>query len=416
MRNSPFWWIFISFMVLLDVYFFQVLKVITHSASSRTRLLIHSGYWIVSIGAILMLLLLPYLHFDKQAKLAKTTIFAMIAGLFFAKLIASLFFVVDDVRRGIQWAGTKLFFKPKEAGITPVGDGISRSVFLSWAGMLAGSGLFGTLIYGFGNKHRYQVTKIKLDYPNLPQAFRGFKIAHISDIHAGSFSDKEAVIKGVQKLMLEKPDLILFTGDLVNNVASEMDEYVDVFNKLNAPLGVYSTLGNHDYGDYVEWDSPEEKNTNLERLKQVHAAMGWKLLMNEHVVLEKESDSIALLGIENWSSKARFPKYGDLKKAYAGAEKHPFKILLSHDPSHWRAEVCESYPEIDLVLSGHTHGMQFGVEIPGLKWSPVQYIYNEWAGLYEKGNQKLYVNRGFGFIGYPGRVGILPEITVLEFV
>lgn len=416
MRNSPFWWIFISFMVLLDVYFFQVLKVITHSASSRTRLFIHTGYWIVSIGAILMLLLLPYLQFDKQAKLAKSTIFAMIAGLFFAKLIASLFFVLDDVRRGIQWAGTKLFFKPKEAGLTPVGEGISRSVFLSWAGMLAGSGLFGTLIYGFGNKHRYQVTKIKLDYPNLPQAFRGIKIAHISDIHAGSFSDKEAVIKGVQKLMLEKPDLILFTGDLVNNVASEMDEYMDVFNKLNAPLGVYSTLGNHDYGDYVEWDSPAEKNTNLERLKQVHAALGWKLLMNEHVVLEKESDSIALLGIENWSSKARFPKYGDLKKAYAGSEKHPFKILLSHDPSHWRAEVCESYQDIDLVLSGHTHGMQFGVEIPGIKWSPVQYVYNEWAGLYEKGNQKLYVNRGFGFIGYPGRVGILPEITVLEFV
>ncbi len=415
MRNSPFWWIFISFMVLLDVYFFQVLKVITHSASSRTRLFIHTGYWIVSIGAILMLLLLPYLHFDKQAKLAKSTIFAMIAGLFFAKLIASLFFVLDDVRRGLQWAGTKLFFKPKEAGLSPVGEGISRSVFLSWAGMLAGSGLFGTLIYGFGNKHRYQVTKIKLDYPNLPQAFRGIKIAHISDIHAGSFSDKEAVIKGVQKLMLEKPDLILFTGDLVNNVASEMDEYMDVFNKLNAPLGVYSTLGNHDYGDYVEWDSPAEKNTNLERLKQVHAAMGWKLLMNEHVVLEKESDSIALLGIENWSSKARFPKYGDLKKAYAGSEKHPFKILLSHDPSHWRAEVCESYQDIDLVLSGHTHGMQFGVEIPGIKWSPVQYVYNEWAGLYEKGNQKLYVNRGFGFIGYPGRVGILPEITVLEF-
>ncbi len=416
MRNSPFWWIFISFMVLLDVYFFQVLKVITHSASSRTRLFIHTGYWIVSIGAILMLLLLPYLQFDRQAKLAKSTIFAMIAGLFFAKLIASLFFVVDDVRRGIQWAGTKLFFKPKEAGLSPVGEGISRSVFLSWAGMLAGSGLFGTLIYGFGNKHRYQVTKIKLDYPNLPQAFRGIKIAHISDIHAGSFSDKEAVIKGVQKLMLEKPDLILFTGDLVNNVASEMDEYMDVFNKLNAPLGIYSTLGNHDYGDYVEWDSPAEKNTNLERLKQVHAAMGWKLLMNEHVVLEKESDSIALLGIENWSSKARFPKYGDLKKAYAGSEKHPFKILLSHDPSHWRAEVCESYQDIDLVLSGHTHGMQFGVEIPGIKWSPVQYVYNEWAGLYEKGNQKLYVNRGFGFIGYPGRVGILPEITVLEFV
>lgn len=221
-------------------------------------------------------------------------------------------------------------------------------------------------------------------------------------------------MKGVQKIMDEKPDLILFTGDLVNNVASEMDDYMDVFNKLSAPLGVYSTLGNHDYGDYVEWGSPAEKLANLERLKQVHAAMGWRLLMNEHVVLEKDSQKIALLGIENWSDKARFPKYGDLRKAYAGSEDHTFKILMSHDPSHWRAEVCESYKDIDLMLSGHTHGMQFGVEIPGLKWSPVQYVYNEWAGLYEKEAQKLYVNRGFGFIGYPGRVGILPEITVLE--
>lgn len=401
-------------MVLLDVYFFHVLKVLTTNASARTRLFIHTGYWILSIGAIVILLLLPYLHFEKQAKLAKSTIFALIAGLFFAKVVASLFFLVDDVRRGIQWAGTKLFFSPKSGDVARTGETISRSVFLSWVGMLAGSGLFGTLVYGFGNKHRYQVKRMKLNYPNLPEAFRGAKIVHISDIHSGSFNDKEAVMKGVQKIMDEKPDLILFTGDLVNNVASEMDDYMDVFNKLSAPLGVYSTLGNHDYGDYVEWGSPAEKLANLERLKQVHAAMGWRLLMNEHVVLEKDSQKIALLGIENWSDKARFPKYGDLRKAYAGSEDHTFKILMSHDPSHWRAEVCESYKDIDLMLSGHTHGMQFGVEIPGLKWSPVQYVYNEWAGLYEKEAQKLYVNRGFGFIGYPGRVGILPEITVLE--
>lgn len=414
MRNSPFWWIFIGFMVLLDVYFFHVLKVITTNASARTRLFIHTGYWILSIGAIVILLLLPYLHFEKQAKLAKSTIFALIAGLFFAKVVASLFFLVDDVRRGIQWAGTKLFFSPKSGDVARTGETISRSVFLSWVGMLAGSGLFGTLVYGFGNKHRYQVKRMKLNYPNLPEAFRGAKIVHISDIHSGSFNDKQAVMRGVQKIMDEKPDLILFTGDLVNNVASEMDDYMDVFNKLSAPLGVYSTLGNHDYGDYVEWGSPAEKSANLERLKQVHASMGWRLLMNEHVVLEKDSQKIALLGIENWSDKARFPKYGDLRKAYTGSEDHTFKILMSHDPSHWRAEVCESYRDIDLMLSGHTHGMQFGVEIPGLKWSPVQYVYNEWAGLYEKDAQKLYVNRGFGFIGYPGRVGILPEITVLE--
>ncbi len=221
-------------------------------------------------------------------------------------------------------------------------------------------------------------------------------------------------MKGVQKIMNEKPDLILFTGDLVNNVADEMEDYIDVFNKLQAPLGIYSTLGNHDYGDYMQWDSLEEKKKNLEKIKQVHTELGWKLLMNEHVVLEKNADKIALLGVENWSAKAQFPKYGDLKKAYTGAEAYPFKILMSHDPSHWKAQVLEDYPDINLMLAGHTHGMQFGVEIPGFKWSPVQYVYKEWTGLYEKEAQKLYVNTGFGFIGYPGRVGVLPEITVLE--
>ncbi|MBI5373750.1 MAG: metallophosphoesterase [Sphingobacteriales bacterium] len=415
MRNSPFWWIFLGFMLLIDLYFFQAVRVLTHSASPRTRLLIHSGYWALSVVAIVMLVLLPYLHIDKQARLAKSTLFSMIAGIFIAKLIASLFFLVDDLRRGLQWAGTRLFSSPREVGAAALaGEGITRSVFLSWAGMLAGSGLFGTLIYGFGNKHRYQVKRLKLDYPNLPEAFRGTKIIHISDIHSGSFTDKEAVMKGVQKILHEKPDIILFTGDLVNNTAPEMEDYMDVFDKLKAPMGVYSTLGNHDYGDYVQWDSPEQKAQNLERLKQVHGELGWRLLMNEHVVLEKEGQQIALLGIENWSAKARFPKYGDMQKAYAGSADYAFKILMSHDPSHWRAEVMEKYPDIDLMLAGHTHGMQFGVEIPGLKWSPVQYVYNEWAGLYEKGRQKLYVNRGFGFIGYPGRVGILPEITLIE--
>lgn len=402
-------------MLLIDLYFFQAVRVLTHSASPRTRLLIHSGYWALSVVAIVMLVLLPYLHIDKQARLAKSTLFSMIAGIFIAKLIASLFFLVDDLRRGLQWAGTRLFSSPREVGAAALaGEGITRSVFLSWAGMLAGSGLFGTLIYGFGNKHRYQVKRLKLDYPNLPEAFRGTKIIHISDIHSGSFTDKEAVMKGVQKILHEKPDIILFTGDLVNNTAPEMEDYMDVFDKLKAPMGVYSTLGNHDYGDYVQWDSPEQKAQNLERLKQVHGELGWRLLMNEHVVLEKEGQQIALLGIENWSAKARFPKYGDMQKAYAGSADYAFKILMSHDPSHWRAEVMEKYPDIDLMLAGHTHGMQFGVEIPGLKWSPVQYVYNEWAGLYEKGRQKLYVNRGFGFIGYPGRVGILPEITLIE--
>lgn len=416
MRNSPFWWILISLMVLLDIYVFQALKVISQPASAKTRTIIYAGYWVISIAAIIVLFILPYLHFRHQSRLLRTTIFALIAGMIFAKLIASVFFLVDDIRRVIQWAAGKIFFSNTEGENMQQGEGITRSVFLSWAGMLAGGGLFGSLIWGFGNKYRYQVKKVRLAYNNLPAGFKGLKIVHISDIHSGSFTDKQAVMRGVQKVLNEKPDLILFTGDLVNNMSDEMDHYMDVFEKIKAPMGVYSILGNHDYGDYVHWESPEAKKANLEKMKQVHASLGWRLLMNEHVVLEKGSDKIAVIGIENWSAKARFPKYGDLSRAYAGSEQHSFKILMSHDPSHWMAEVCPSYPDIDLMLSGHTHGMQFGVEIPGFHWSPVQYVYKEWAGLYERNAQKLYVNRGYGFIGYPGRVGILPEITVLELV
>jgi predicted MPP superfamily phosphohydrolase len=414
MRNSPFWWILIVLMVLLDIYVFQAVKIIANPASSRVRTFIYGGYWLISVAAIIVLLILPYLHFAHQAKILRTTIFAIVLGLFFAKLIAAIFFLIDDVRRGIQWAAGRIFFQNTEGEGLHQGERISRSVFLSWGGMLAGGGLFATLIHGFGNKYQYQVKKIPLSFSNLPPAFKGLKVVHISDIHSGSLTDKKAVLKGVEKIMNEKPDLILFTGDLVNNTSSEMEGFMDVFNLLKAPMGVYSTLGNHDYGDYVQWDTAEEKTANLEKLKQIHADLGWRLLMNEHVVLEKGTDKIALLGIENWSAKARFPKYGNMEKAHTGSDAYPFKILMSHDPSHWDAEVRIKYSDVDLMLSGHTHGMQFGVELPGFKWSPVQYVYEQWAGLYEKEAQKLYVNRGYGFIGYPGRVGILPEITLLE--
>ncbi|HEX7902994.1 MAG TPA: metallophosphoesterase [Chitinophagaceae bacterium] len=433
MRNSPFWWVLIGFMVLLDIYCFQAIKVVSQSAGSKTKTIIFAAYWILSIGAIIILIILPYLQFQHQAKLFRTTIFAIIAGLFFAKLIASVFFLVDDIRRGIQWLAGKFFFAKTEGEELQEGERISRSVFLSWTGMLVGSGLFGSLVYGFGNKYNYQLKRFKLAYANLPAAFKGLKIVHISDIHSGSFTNKQAVIKGVEKIMHEKPDIILFTGDIVNNLADEMNDYMDVFNKLNAPLGVYSTLGNHDYGDYVDWPDRDEahrkkeqetgrhiwtplQTANLEKLKKVHADLGWRLLLDENVELKKDGDAIALLGVQNWSAKARFPKYGDLKKAYNGSAVHPFKILMSHDPSHWDEEVIKTYRDIDLMLAGHTHGFQFGIEIPGFKWSPVQYVYKQWAGLYEQGHQKLYVNRGYGFIGYPGRVGILPEITVLELV
>jgi predicted MPP superfamily phosphohydrolase len=411
MRNSPFWWILIGLMLLVDTYVFQAIKVIAHSSNPRTRTIIYVAYWTLSALAIIILLILPYLPFHNHK--SRTTIFAVILSLFVAKLIASIFFLVDDIRRAIQWISGKLFFSNTE-GEALQSERISRSVFLSWAGMIVGGGLFGSLIYGFSNKYRYHVRRLQLSFDNLPASFKGLKIVQLSDIHSGSFSDKNAVKRGVELALKEKPDLILFTGDLVNNRSDEMDDYMEVFNKLSAPLGVYSTLGNHDYGDYTHWDSAAEKRANLERMKQVHAELGWRLLMNEHVVLEKGTDKIAVIGVENWSAKARFPKYGDLKKAYEGASSHPFKILMSHDPSHWDAEVRKSYPDIDLMLAGHTHGMQFGIEIPGFRWSPIQYAYKQWAGLYEEGSQRLYVNRGYGFIGYPGRVGILPEITVIE--
>lgn len=399
MRKSPFWWVVMCFMLLLDIYFFQALLVVSYSATPVVRVIIFLLYWAVSIASIVIFWALPYLKLKYQALMARTTIFPIMAGMFFAKLVASLFLLGNDVYRIVQWAG---------------GESFQRSSAISWAGIIAGVTLFGILVYGFGNKYRYQVKKVKLKYDTLPAAFAGLKIVHISDIHSGSFTNKEAVMMGVHKIMKEEPDLILFTGDMVNNVADEMNDYMDVFDKVTAPLGVYSTLGNHDYGDYVHWKTAEEKAANLEKLKEVHSLLGWRLLMNEHVVLERGSDRIAIIGIENWSAKARFPKYGNLKTAYEGTEAHPFKILLSHDPSHWKAEVLKDFPGIDLMLAGHTHGMQFGFEIAGFKWSPVQYIYKEWAGLYEIASQKLYVNRGFGFIGYPGRSGILPEITVLE--
>jgi predicted MPP superfamily phosphohydrolase len=240
------------------------------------------------------------------------------------------------------------------------------------------------------------------------------RVVQISDIHSGSFSDPKAVERGIQTILDLKPDLIVFTGDIVNNVSEELVDYAPLFAKLTAPLGVFSILGNHDYGDYFEWDSQEAKLANLNRLKSLHADMGWRLLLNEHVRIEKDGEHFALLGVENTSFKNRFKSYGDLNKAYTGAEASPFKMLLSHDPTHWDGEVNKHYRDIDLTLSGHTHGFQFGVEIPGFKWSPAQYMYKQWAGLYQEGQQYLYVNRGFGFLGYPGRVGILPEITLFE--
>ena len=413
MRNWRIIGIIIILAVLLDFYVFQIVKAVSQGASPRAKIIIYSIYWSLSVCALIGFALLPLLGQNEGHPRLRNYILATVGGLFFAKLLAAVFFLVDDIRRLFQWAAGKLFFENTE-GAQVQSDGISRSVFLNWLGLGVGATFYTALIHGYSNKYNYHIRRVRLTFDNLPASFRGLKIVQLSDIHTGSFSDPKAVSKGVDMVLAEKPDLILFTGDLVNDSAPEMKDYTSIFSRLRAPMGVFSTLGNHDYGDYMWWETPELKKANLDHLKQIQQDMGWRLLVNEHVALERGGEKIALIGIENWSAKARFPKYGKMSEAYAGAEKYPFKILMSHDPSHWDAEVRPHYPDIDLALAGHTHGMQFGIEIPGLKWSPVQYVYKQWAGLYEEGKQKLYVNRGYGFIGYPGRVGILPEITVIE--
>jgi predicted MPP superfamily phosphohydrolase len=416
MRSATSWWIIALVIFILDLYVFQALKTVSQQGSDRGRQAIFISYWLVSFFTIATMLSFPYLQFLQTSKIFRNYVFAILIGLFLAKLIGSLFFVADDIRRGALLLMNKIFPLSGAQYMGPEGQGIPRSTFLSWLGLGLGGTLFGTLLFGFGNKYNYQVKKIKLSFKNLPGAFKGMRMVHISDIHSGSFQDIRAVNKGIDLILKQQPDLIVFTGDLVNDRATEMEPYQNSFGRLTAPLGVFSTLGNHDYGDYVQWPTAQAKIDNLEALKKVHAGMGWRLLMNEHVVLEKNGEKIALLGIENWGAKARFPKYGKMDLAYPGTENISFKILLSHDPSHWDAQILPEYPSIDLMLSGHTHGMQFGLENPYFKWSPVQWMYKQWAGLYEQGSQKLYVNRGYGFIGYPGRVGILPEITVIEFV
>ncbi|MGN6194397.1 MAG: metallophosphoesterase [Ginsengibacter sp.] len=416
MRTPLGTFIIIVIMILLDLYVFMAIKSVSNPASSKVKTIIFSFYWTVAILCIIGFLIFVLTGPEFFPRKFRTYLFATILGFVFSQIVASVFFLLDDVRRLIQWAAEKAFFRNTEVA-QMTGGGISRSVFLSWLGLAAGTTLFGSLIYGFSNKYNYKVKRVKLAFDNLPPGFKGMKILHFSDVHSGSFMNKKAVEHGVEKIMAENADLVIFSGDLVNDRATEMKDYIDVFNRVKAPMGVYSTFGNHDYGDYVKWPyDGVSKEQNLFNLAKIHQQLGWRLMMDEHVELERNGDKIALIGIQNWSAKAHFPRYGNMKKAYAGAENYPFKILISHDPSHWDAQVRPEYGDVDLTLSGHTHGMQFGVEIPGFKWSPVQYIYKEWDCLYEEGKQKLYVNPGFGFIGYPGRVGILPELTVIELV
>ncbi len=413
MRSRLTLFIIIAVLILIDIYVFQAVKAAFNIRSVRWRYIVWGAYWLIALVSWILIYFLPAL-FNSELGKTKYVVIAVLLGLFIGKLLVTCFLLIDDIRRGGTWLYT--LFQRKEGSPAAAGPGITRSQFLSRVGLLAGGSFLGVMIYGFSNKYDYRVRRVPVRFPNLPVAFHGTKIVQLSDIHSGSFDQPEKVSRGIDMAMAQDPDVIFFTGDLVNNHSEEMEDYKDLFSRLKAPMGVYSILGNHDYGDYADWPSEEAKAANLQYLKDIQAAMGWKMLNNAHLVLEKKGQKIGLIGVENWSAKARFPKYGDMAKATEGMPDLPFNILLSHDPSHWDAQIRPEYPAVDLTLSGHTHGMQFGVEIPWVKWSPIQYMYPEWAGLYKKGRQYLYVNRGFGFLGYPGRVGIMPEITVIELL
>ncbi|MGQ7868282.1 metallophosphoesterase [Sunxiuqinia sp. sy24] len=410
--------IFGLFILAVEYYSFVALRTVLRPTNTGTQWWLFGLYLLVSLATLWSLWAFPHWGRTSWPSIGVKYLVNMLIGVFLGKVLIAAIMLVGDLLLLLPNV-VKFFLSFKSSPGAPSADGsrfISRFSFISQTALLMGAALTSGLVYGMTNRYRYQIRRVRLDANSFPEAFKGLRIIQISDIHSGSFDDLEAVAEGVATIMKEKPDLILFTGDLVNDKAEELEPYLDVFKKLEAPMGVYSVLGNHDYGDYVSWPSEESKQQNLKQLKQHHATMGWRLLLNEHVVLERDNQQLALIGIENWGAKAGFPKYGDLQKAVAGLEGKdiPLKILLSHDPSHWDAEVRQYFPDITLTLSGHTHGMQFGIDIPGFKWSPVQYVYDQWAGLYEQQNQYLYVNRGFGFIGYQGRLGILPEITMIE--
>ena len=405
--------IFIAIWLLVDLYVFQAMKTVF---TGPKAVYVNYAYWLFDI--VLMVIII---YVGASGKMAggppKGGSYIMgLAVLSLApKIIVTPFLLIEDIVRLIQggYVGIQkmrhavgsedLHMWGRRKFVSQVALGVAAIPFIGTAwGMIKG-------------KYDYRVHKVKIAFKDLPDAFHGFKITQLSDIHSGSLDDVAAVRRGIELANAQKSDMFVFTGDLVNNVATEMDPWIDHFSLLDAPHGKFSILGNHDYGDYVQWPSEEAKAKNLQDLKEVHGKIGFRLLLNESVHLEKNGEKIALIGVENWGKRG-FVKHGDLDKAIAPIEDSMFKVLLSHDPSHWEAVTVPHAKKVHLTLAGHTHGMQFGIEIPGIKWSPVKYIYPQWAGLYPKEGQYIYVNRGFGFLGFPGRVGILPEITVIELV
>ena len=398
------WIFFILFFGVLEWYAFQAIK-----ASTNQRI----WWWLyLSIATFLLInLFIGLLQFDRSRGFSTYETYSF--GLFFAMAVFQLMvggmLLLEDLIRGMkglinivsQTTTSDNLYLPK------------RRAFISQLAIALGMIPSGALIYGMlKGKYNYQVLRYTLTYDDLPQSFDGYQITQISDIHSGSFDNAEKVQYGIDLINQQESDIILFTGDLVNNIAKEMRPWQNQFSTLSARHGVFSVLGNHDYGDYYQWPSEQDKVDNMNQLSTLQKEMGWTLLRNEHHFIQRGKERLALLGVENWGTG--FKRAGDLEKTLENVEGKVFKILMSHDPSHWEAQVLPHAFPIHLTLSGHTHGMQFGIEIPGwIKWSPVKWRYKQWAGVYEQGQQKINVNRGFGFLAYPGRFGMWPEISVI---
>ncbi|MET0760434.1 MAG: metallophosphoesterase [Flavobacterium sp.] len=392
-------------LLIIELYAFQAL-----------RTLVKPKWMLVAYQVISLLLLVfivySFMQFDRTVGQTKQTMLAtgLMLLVYVPKMILALVLLGEDIFR--VGAGSVNYF----AYYDNTADFLaSRRKFISQIGLGLAAVPFLSLIYGVTiGKYNYKVIKQRIFFADLPDAFDGFKITHISDVHSGSFDNPEKINYAIDLINEQNSDMILFTGDIVNTDAREMHPWIDTFNRIQKhEFGKFSVLGNHDYGEYVTWPSEKEKEDNFQAIKDLHGQIDFKLLLNENTLIKKGTDKIALVGVENWGNN--FRKAGDINLASADLTKEDFKILMSHDPSHWEYEVKNHEKHFHLTLSGHTHGMQFGIEIPGyIKWSLAQYVYKQWAGLYENMGRYVYVNRGFGFHAYPGRVGIMPEITVIE--
>ena len=403
------WLIFILVIGVADYYAFQSLKTVTKSNWW------HALYWLFTI-AVMGNFLIQFYGFNRSNVFSQANSLAVgfLIAMVVPKLVLIAIMFSEDVFRIPQ--GIYSYFMQDDSGSANQIKHIpARRRFISQIALGLAAVPFASILYGmYKGKYNFKVLKYTLHFEDLPKAFDGFRLTQISDVHSGSFDNMDKVSYAIDLINEQQSDVVLFTGDMVNNKAEEMKPYVDIFKKLNAKEGLYSVLGNHDYGDYVRWNSDDDKKQNLEDLKAIQKEIGFDLLLNENRFIERDSERIAIIGVENWG-KGGFKKAGDLKKASSRVDKDDFKILLSHDPSHWDAEVVNDKDHYHLTLSGHTHGMQFGIEIPGwFKWSPVKWRYKQWAGIYESLGQYINVNRGFGYLAFPGRVGIWPEITVIE--